>query len=468
MNHRTALFSLVTIGLMLCCGSARAMDLARPQPTSYPCRGSGYVAEIFPPKSRQNPGDKPVCYLYQMGYPGGTWKIDARLKWKAELINDQTTYYRMPHEALVSRDGHLVTLNDYSRIGYKNAVVIYGSDGKPVKSWHLDQLVPKDELKQIALTMHGRLWNQDAKYYFLRRPARFYILLKTGRAMEFSLKDGAFKYGTPADFPDLAAVTKKRHSDEQAKVWAISLRFSSITDVLEARKEKRGRIEKMQNPDHNVRNEAISAFVGNATDAQIEQLCDLLKHHEKPEIRRDCARALGAARTRKGVPALIEALTHKSWLVRRSTVNSLTMIGDDRASDPLVAVLSDKEPEIRRHAAVAFQILKNPKAVEPLIAMLVLEAPEPGWRMSDAVDTNKEVAIALGFQGDKRALPALAKLLDFPYQWTARHAAKSMGQIVGEDFTEEVQVERFIKARLGSPTKAKAWWKTHSQEEAKE
>ena len=237
MNDRTALFSLVTLGLILCCGSTRALDLLRPEPTSFHCRGFGYVAEIFPPKSRQNPGDKPVCYLYQMGHPGGTWKIDARLKWKAELINDQTTYYRMPLEVLLSMDGRLVTLNDYSRIGYKNAVVIYGSDGKLVKSWHLDKLIPKDELKQIELNMRGRWWNREARYFFLREPARLYILLKTGRAMEFSLKDGAFKYGAPAHFHGLAAVTKKRHPDKEAKVWATSLRFSSITDVLAAAPE---------------------------------------------------------------------------------------------------------------------------------------------------------------------------------------------------------------------------------------
>ena len=232
MSHRNALFSLVTLGLMLCCGTTGALDLARPQPTSFHCRGARYVAEIFPPKSRRNPGDKPLCYLYQVGYRGAARKIDARLKWKAELINDQTTYYRMPHEALVSRDGLLVTLNDYGRIGYKNAVVIYASEGKLVKSWHLDQLIPNNELKQIGLDMRGRWWNREARYFFLKKPARLYILLKTGKMLKLSLKDGAFQYGDPDGFPELAAVMAKRHPDEEVKVWATSLQFSSVTDVL--------------------------------------------------------------------------------------------------------------------------------------------------------------------------------------------------------------------------------------------
>ena len=97
MRHRTALISLITLGLVLCCGVALALDLPNPEPTSFRSRGFGYVAEIFPPKSRQNPGVKPLCYLYRVNYIDTHWNVNARLKWQAKL-----TTRRMAHEAVAS------------------------------------------------------------------------------------------------------------------------------------------------------------------------------------------------------------------------------------------------------------------------------------------------------------------------------------------------------------------------------
>ena len=107
--------------LVLCLSfSAAADDWGAPNPISFNSRGFGYVAEIFPPQSRQNSTQKPLCYFYEVGYPGGTaWKIDAKLKWKVPLGNDL-----MPYQAVVSMNGRLVTFNEYGTLGYKNAVAI--------------------------------------------------------------------------------------------------------------------------------------------------------------------------------------------------------------------------------------------------------------------------------------------------------------------------------------------------------
>ena len=237
MRDRVILAAAVALAWLAWPGSGLADDWGWPEPTSYRSRGFGYVAEVFPPRSRQNPADKAMCFFYAMGYPGREeWKIDARLVWKGALVN--AGEYRMPYEAIVSMDGVLVTLNDYAKVGEANVVVIYDAGGKLVKSYALDALVPKDDVKKFDWGLSGRWWNADAKYYFLGDPARLYVVLKWGNAMEFMLKDGAFNYGALADFPDLAAVMKNPHANEQAEVWATSLRFSSITDVLEARKQK--------------------------------------------------------------------------------------------------------------------------------------------------------------------------------------------------------------------------------------
>ena len=103
--------------------SAHVDDWPWPEPTSYHSRGFGFVAEIFPPGSRQNPGDRAKAFFY-------------------------------------------------------------------------------------------RRW---------------------GTAMEFGLEDGRYAYGTADEFPDLSAILAAPHPDEETEIWATSLRFSSITDVVQAR-----------------------------------------------------------------------------------------------------------------------------------------------------------------------------------------------------------------------------------------
>jgi hypothetical protein len=136
------------------------------------------------------------------------------------------------------QDGHLATFDEYGTGRSKsagNAVVLYSPEGKLVKAWSLDILVPKADTPG-STAVH---WRDGAKYYFLRKPTRLYITLRWGKVLEFSLGDGSSKYGDPADFPDLAVVAAKSSSDESTEIWSISLRFSSITDVLAAKGSSR-------------------------------------------------------------------------------------------------------------------------------------------------------------------------------------------------------------------------------------
>ena len=72
--------------IVLClCAPAAADQWGAPEPVSFHSRGFGYVAEIFPLRSRQNSTKRPFCYFYEVGYGGFTWKVDAKLKWKAPL-----------------------------------------------------------------------------------------------------------------------------------------------------------------------------------------------------------------------------------------------------------------------------------------------------------------------------------------------------------------------------------------------
>lgn len=208
---------------------ARADDWAAPEPRSFHARGFGFVAEIFPPRSRQNDGDRPYCYLYQMEYAGTTWTIAARLRWQGQLVNR-----KMPYEAILSMDGQLVTLNDWGHVGSENAVVIYDRGGKLVKSYALEQFLPQTDMDKFSSSVSSRWWNKGAKYYFISRAARLYIVLPWGSALEFSLTNGQVRYGAANTFPGL----KTADGNAETEVWATSLRFSSVTDLLQARKSK--------------------------------------------------------------------------------------------------------------------------------------------------------------------------------------------------------------------------------------
>ena len=112
--------SVVTVWSTLSPVVARC-DRGAPQPLGFHARGFGHLAEVFPPKSRQNSGSRPVAYFYDVGYPGTEWRVDARRVWTAELVNLQ-----MPQAALVSMAGDFVTLDDYHQAGMEHALVIYG------------------------------------------------------------------------------------------------------------------------------------------------------------------------------------------------------------------------------------------------------------------------------------------------------------------------------------------------------
>src|SRR5260370_16410991 len=95
-----------------------------PEPVSFHSKMWNWVAEMFPSQSRRNPGDKGLCYFYQVtsstygDHP--PYEVDAKLQWKAELVNQL-----MPMSAVVSNDGYLVTLNEFGRLGYENTVLLY-------------------------------------------------------------------------------------------------------------------------------------------------------------------------------------------------------------------------------------------------------------------------------------------------------------------------------------------------------
>ena len=224
---------------------AGADDRKTAEPASFHSRGFGYVAEIFPPHSRRNPGDRAFCYFYQVGYPGTDWTVDPRLVWSGFLFNRE-----MPYEAIVSMDGVLVTLNDWGHPGFEHAIVVYDKAGHPVADLAGDQLLADDGTPNVSRPIPqedgsvilqtrvkypnsptSRLWEKNAKFYFAPDGKTLHVALNWGPYLEIQLQPpGGFKYGHRVDFPALEKVLADTNSETE--VWQTSLRFSSMTDVL--------------------------------------------------------------------------------------------------------------------------------------------------------------------------------------------------------------------------------------------
>ena len=206
-------------------------DKPAPEPQSFHSRGFGYVAEIFPPLSRQNSLTRPIVHVYAVAYPGRRWDVVARLVASAILPHEA-----FPAEAVVSQAGHLVTLDDYYQSGQANAVTLVDSAGSPIGAYALTELLLGEEIAALERSDCGIHWRDGASYFFLLDAAsRFYIALSGGLVLEFNLQNGTFRRGEASAFPELLHVMEQPFADEQVAPWATSLRFSSITDGVRGR-----------------------------------------------------------------------------------------------------------------------------------------------------------------------------------------------------------------------------------------
>jgi len=201
-----------------------------PEPASFHSRGMQLVAEIFPPASRQNQGQRALCYFYELGYPGTRWDVTPTLKWKAELANE-----KMPVDAIVSQDGWLVTINNWYGAGQAHSLVVYDPRGHLVADWSGDRLFADPALQRIArdrMSTSSVWWNQHAKYYFTRQQV-LYVSVSPDAVIRVNLAAGSYRVGPPSAFRDYAATAADANADTE--VWKTSLRFSSITDILATR-----------------------------------------------------------------------------------------------------------------------------------------------------------------------------------------------------------------------------------------
>ncbi len=195
----------------------------------------------------------------------------------------------------------------------------------------------------------------------------------------------------------------------------------------------------------------------------------LLVKDPAPRIRRRAALAIGRVKDRAGVPALVGALADTDPEVRSMAAFALGLVGDPSAEASLAPLLTDTVPLVRGRAAEALGLIGAKGSAQAigqmaaeyakstavssmapdhealpigpeaeafrlgLFALVRLGAYEPiaaaALNGDQPVSQWWPVAYALQRVDDKRAAPALLKLLDTNTRYTRAFAARGLGRL---------------------------------------
>jgi hypothetical protein len=142
--------------------------------------------------------------------------------------------------------------------------------------------------------------------------------------------------------------------------------------------------------------------------------------------------ALGKLGDRRAAPALLEGIGHSDFDVRRRSVHYLGMVGGADGIGPLLDLSVD--PRLRYLCTLALGRIGGSTHDERVLPYLLDHLGD-----DEFADVRGYAAVALGYLGDRRAVPALARVLfeDPEIKWTAETLVRlgAVGrEIAGADF----------------------------------
>ncbi|WP_337175006.1 hypothetical protein [Paludisphaera sp.] len=151
---------LAVVSIFACLSTVRADSWAPPEAISVRSRDGRFrltvdpaSAVLDPPADKDAP-ERPGCQ-----------KARAKLKKKSEVggfevVWEQPLTNRVsPVEVLVGDDGTVVTLDNWHWVGHgSNVVVIYGPDGKLVRSMGLEDFLTEEEVKELPHSVSSIWW----------------------------------------------------------------------------------------------------------------------------------------------------------------------------------------------------------------------------------------------------------------------------------------------------------------------
>ena len=131
-----------------------------------------------------------------------------------------------------------------------------------------------------------------------------------------------------------------------------------------------------------------------------------LREAEEWYIKRQMISVLGALGNPRSLPVLKGSLDHDDIRVRREAVKALARIGTEEAVGILISFIRSKEQALSLQAITSLGAIRASGAVPHLVSLL------NRWGLWKGLYERKREAVkALGSIGDRRALPALRRLL---------------------------------------------------------
>ncbi len=148
----------------------------------------------------------------------------------------------------------------------------------------------------------------------------------------------------------------------------------------------------------------------------------LIELLESPDVheRRSTAQTLGVMGFDVATPALIKSLDDSDAKVQRFAAEALGRIGDKRAVEPLIEKLPYAEANVRRFILGALGKIGDERALAPIMAVLADESEG---------DVRASAAYGLGELGNAAATDALIAALGDDYKWVRHEACGALRKL---------------------------------------
>ena len=164
------------------------------------------------------------------------------------------------------------------------------------------------------------------------------------------------------------------------------------------------------------------------TPGEIQRVAEELLLHDDLQIRTRASEKL-AAQGETAIPVLKDVgLSTSDSELRMAVFAVLAPMHAESAAEILEAMMDDDDPHIRQRAAKAASQLRTPRAVAVL---------EKGLADSHT-GIRSSVAGLIGPAGIREVIPALKKALNDPERSVRKHAARSLEDLTGQDYSAAV------------------------------
>jgi len=132
---------------------------------------------------------------------------------------------------------------------------------------------------------------------------------------------------------------------------------------------------------------------------------------ERWYVVRNMVSILGELRCSECVADLKRPLHHHDARVRKEAIRALMKIGGEAAESALIPLLDEQDDGLVRHVILSLGLMRSRQAVSPLLKLL-----ERRDLLLKGLEVKKELLVALGRIGDRRATGLLLKML-VPRGW---------------------------------------------------